>query len=213
MNYLFLSCSFAALMPTASLAANFQAQPNDDTIVVSGERLEDRTLQTLNTPALGVGVSQAQIESVNAFNVEDTFKYAPNLSVRKRYIGDNNATLAFRGSHSFQTPRALVTVDGFTISNFLGASFNTAPKWGVTAPGDVERVEIIYGPTSARYSGNSLGGTLLLQTREITENAARFTGQVFQQDYDYYGSDLSLQGWSADAGLDFVLGDQATLSV
>ncbi|MEM9899547.1 MAG: TonB-dependent receptor, partial [Pseudomonadota bacterium] len=203
-------------MATASAndsADAYNSSTDADTIYVTAQKLEERSLQYLNTPAFGVGIGKKQIAAVNAFNVEDTFKYAPNLNVRKRFIGDNNATLAFRGSHSFQTPRALVSIDGFTISNFLGASFDTAPKWGVIAPGDVDRVEIIYGPTSARYSGHSLGGTLRLGTRDITENEARLRTQVFRSQYDYYATDLNLDGYSVDAGLDFVIGDRATLGV
>src|SRR3546814_14743795 len=103
---------------------------------------------------------RSQIAAINAINAEDVVRYAPALIVRKRYIGDANATLSFRNMHTTQTPRALVTVDGFTISNFLGADFFTAPKWAVLAPDDIARAEIIYGPTSARYSrseGRRLG--------------------------------------------------------
>src|SRR3546814_15460980 len=91
-------------------------------------------LQDLKTPALGVGIGGEQIAAINAINAEDVVRYAPALIVRKRYIGDANATLSFRNMHTTQTPRALVTVDGFTISNFLGADFFTAPKWAVLAP-------------------------------------------------------------------------------
>src|SRR3546814_6421527 len=127
-------------------------------------RSEDRELQDLKTPALGVGIGGEQIAAINAINAEDVVRYAPALIVRKRYIGDANATLSFRNMHTTQTPRALVTVDGFTISNFLGADFFTAPKWAVLAPYDIARAEIIYGPNSARYSGHSMGGTMLIRT-------------------------------------------------
>ncbi|MEO1656456.1 MAG: TonB-dependent receptor [Pseudomonadota bacterium] len=202
----------SSLIALASGAAAQTDNP-DDTIIVTAQKLEERSLQTLKAPTFGVGIGEEQIAAVNAFNVEDSFKYAPNLIVRKRYIGDNNATLSFRGNHTTQTPRALVSVDGFTISNFLGASFDTAPKWGVLAPGDIDRVEIVYGPTSARYSGHSLGGTLLLSTREITENQARLTAQTFRGTYDYYDTDLKLDGYAIDGGLDFVIGERATLGV
>lgn len=195
-----------------ALAADEELAPID-TLLVTGHALEDRDLETLKTPALGIGIGQEQIEAVNAYNAEDTFKYAPNLIVRKRYVGDNNATLSFRGTYTTQTPRALVMVDGFTISNFLGADFDTAPKWALVAPDDVDRVEIIYGPTSARYSGNSMGGTLLLATRDITRSRGRLSFQAFQQDYDYYATDETLQGWSADAGFDFRINDRAAFSI
>src|SRR3546814_18229266 len=85
-------------------------------------------LQDLKTPALGVGIGGEQIAAINAINAEDVVRYAPALIVRKRYIGDANATLSFRNMHTTQTPRALVTVDGFTISNFLGAAFRSEER-------------------------------------------------------------------------------------
>lgn len=212
-TFLCTSCSLIAV--AAALPAHAETTYDDsiETINVTERSLEDRSLQQLQTPGLGIGIGQAQIDAVNALNVEDSVKYAPNLIVRKRYIGDNNATLSMRGSHTTQTPRQLVSVDGFTISNFLGASFDTAPKWAVIAPGDVEHVEIIYGPMSARYSGNSMGGALLMKTRDITEAGARVTAQAFTQNYDYYDTDQNLEGWSIDMGLDFVPSDRATLGI
>lgn len=202
-----LSLATPALADEAAEAA---AAPSDIVVTAS---LEDREVQTLKTPALGVGIGAEQIAAINAVNAEDVVRYAPGLIVRKRYIGDANATLSFRNMHTTQTPRALVTVDGFTISNFLGADFNTAPKWAVLAPGDIGRVEIVYGPTSARYSGNSLGGTMLIQTRDITETAAHLSAQAFGQNYKYYKTDETLLGWSVDGGLDFALGDRGGIAI
>src|SRR3546814_3309313 len=81
--------------------------------------------------------------------------------------------------HTTQTPRALVTVDGFTISNFLGADFFTAPKWAVLAPDDIARAEIIYGPTSARYSGHSMGGTRSEEHTSELQSLMRISYAVF----------------------------------
>src|SRR3546814_4880002 len=181
--------------------------------IIVTDQLEDRELQDLKNPALGVGIGGEQIAAINAINAEDVVRYAPALIVRKRYIGDANATLSFRNMHTTQTPRALVTVDGFTISNFLGADFFTAPKWAVLAPDDIARAEIIYGPTSARYSGHSMGGTMLIKTRDITETGARLNAQVFGQNYKYYKTDEDLFGWSVDAGFDFALGDRGGVAI
>lgn len=182
------------------------------TITVVGEQIA--TPQSdLQTPALSVHIDERQIQGVNALNVEDSFKYAPSLIVRKRFSGDNNATLSFRGSHTTQTPRALVSIDGFNISNFLDADFVTAPKWALLAPGDVASVDIIYGPMSARYSGHTLGGGLMLKTREITTNRSFASAQRFQSHYDYYGTDETLDGWSIDAGVDRRLGERGGVSL
>lgn len=178
-----------------------------------GERRRRNGLEKLDTPALGVSVEADQIGAVNAVNAEDTIRYAPNLIVRKRYIGDANATLSFRNTHTTQTPRALVTVDGFLISDFLGADFDTAPKWAVLGPDDIERAEIIYGPTSARYSGNSLGGVLRLETRDITARAVHVNVQTFVQQFDYYATDERLFGYAVDGQVDLPLGDAGGIAL
>lgn len=202
---------------TAALAAALTAHAvstagyEEAAITITAAR-SDRDLKNLNTPALGVGIGSDQIGAINAANVEDTLRYAPNLIVRKRYIGDPNATLSFRNMHTSQTPRALVTVDGFLISDFLGASFDTAPKWAVLAPDDVARAEIIYGPTSARYSGNSLGGTLRLDTRGIREESVRLNAQGIFQNYKYYATNEDLFGYALDGQVDLVLGNRGGIS-
>lgn len=219
MSRFLYSASTMAAISLASAPAMASAPDDDrnvsaassDIIVIA--QLDDRALQKLKTPALGVGIGGEQIAAVNAINAEDVVRYAPALIVRKRYIGDANATLSFRNMHTTQTPRALVSVDGFAMSNFLGADFFTAPKWAVLAPHDIAGVEIIYGPTSARYSGHSMGGTMLIKTRNITETAAHVNAQVFGQDYKYYKTDENLFGWSVDTGFDFALGDRGGIAV
>src|SRR3546814_289160 len=216
-RFLFSTSAIAAALLTSNPAVAEATEGEVDRdrppdIIVTAQ-LEDRELQDLKTPALGVGIGGEQIAAINAINAEDVVRYAPALIVRKRYIGDANATLSFRNMHTTQTPRALVTVDGFTISNFLGADFFTAPKWAVLAPDDIARAEIIYGPTSARYSGHSMGGTMLIKTRDITETGARLNAQVFGQNYKYYKTDEDLFGWSVDAGFDFALGDRGGVAI
>lgn len=208
-----LAAALAAVTLSSSAIAGAEDRVSESRDIVVTGTLESRELQRLETPALGVGIDEEQIGAINATNTEDVIRYAPNLIVRKRYIGDANATLSFRNMHTQQTPRALVTVDGFLISDFLGADFVTAPKWAVLAPDDIARAEIIYGPTSAHYSGNSLGGTLELQTRDITENAIRVNAQTIFQNYRYYDTDEDLFGFSIDAQADLVLNERGGISL
>lgn len=196
---------------TATAASADEASDAPGIVVVG--TIESRELQDLKSPALGVGIDAEQIAAINAINAEDVIRYAPNLIVRKRYVGDANATLSFRNMHTTQTPRALVMVDGFLISDFLGADFDTAPKWAVLAPDDIARAEIIYGPTSAHYSGNSLGGTLEIVTRDVTENAIRLNAQTLFQNYKYYATDENLWGYAIDGQADLTIGDRGGISL
>ena len=53
-------------------------------------------------PAPAYSVDTEDLHHVVVVNVEDALKYAPNLHVRKRYIGDNNAIVSVRGTSSRQ---------------------------------------------------------------------------------------------------------------
>jgi iron complex outermembrane receptor protein len=149
---------------------------------------------------LAVSLGGEQFAAINAFNTEDLMKYAPNFFVRKRYSGDSNGVPGFRGTHSTQSARTLVMVDGFVVSNFLGNSFGFAPKWGVVGPGEVRQFDIVYGPYSARYPGNSVGGIINITTHDPKETEAFAAVQGFIQPYREFGTDDDYKGFSGEAG-------------
>lgn len=191
--------AFATALVISLPAAPALAQDDgQDTILVVGQR--DAPI-SIEPRGLSVSLGEAQFEGVNAFNVEDLMKYAPDFFVRKRFAGDSNGVPGFRGTHSTQSARTLVMVDGFVVSNFLGNSFAYAPKWGVVGPGEVVQFDIVYGPYSARYPGNSMGGIVNITTRSPERTEAFATAQGMAEPFRQYGSDTTYLGWSGEAGL------------
>jgi iron complex outermembrane receptor protein len=192
----------ALLVLPLAVPAHAEEAAIDDpgTILVVGQH--DAPI-SIEPRGLSVSLGEAQFQGINAFNVEDLMKYAPNFFVRKRFTGDSNGVPGFRGTHSTQSARALVMVDGFLVSNFLGNSFNFAPKWGVVGPGEVRQFDIAYGPYSSRYAGNSMGGIVNITTRDPVETAAFATVQGFVQPYRQYGTEADYAGYSAEAGIGF----------
>jgi iron complex outermembrane recepter protein len=176
-----------------------------ETIIVIGNA--DRPI-SVAPRGLSVSLGQADFAAVNALNVEDLMKYAPNFFVRKRYVGDANGVPGFRGTHSSQSARTLVMVDGFVVSNFLGNSFGFPPKWGVVGPGEVRQFDIVYGPYSSRYGGNSMGGIVSMTTRAPEGDEAFATAQVFSQAYEQYGSKDTYNGYTFEGGVGFKPKDQ-----
>ena len=187
-------------LPLLCIAAPALAQEaeNDSSILVIGQK---GAPITIDPRGLSVSLGDEQFAGVNAQNVEDLMKYAPDFFVRKRYAGDSNGVPGFRGTHSTQSARTLVMVDGFVVSNFLGNSFGFAPKWGVVGPGEVEQFDIVYGPYSARYSGNSMGGIVNITTRSPEKTEAFATVQGLAEPYGQYGTRATYWGWSGEAGL------------
>ncbi len=101
-------------------------------------------------------------EQQNIFNPEDALRNLPNTTIRKRYAGDRNALIGGRSFSTSQAPRGLVFMDGYLISNFLGRF--DAPRWNMVAPEEMARIDLLYGPFSAIYPGNSIGTTVAITT-------------------------------------------------
>lgn len=135
-----------------------------DKVVVRG--LQATSLPT-HIPTTVEGISGEEVrERINATDAEDVLKYFPSLLVRKRYIGDyDHAVLATRASGTGNSARSLVYADGILLSNLLGNGASFTPRWGLVSPAEIERVDVLYGPFSAAYSGNSVGAVVDYVTR------------------------------------------------
>lgn len=125
-----------------------------------------------------------QLRAQNLFNPEDAIRNLPSTTSRKRYIGNRNALVGGRSFGTLQPSRALVYLDGYLLSNFLGRF--DAPRWNMVTPEALERVDVLYGPFSAVHAGNSIGTTIVMTERTPTkmEWGLRATsGSQFFSDY------------------------------
>ena len=133
------------------------------------------------------------VETINATDSEDALKYFPSLLVRKRYIGDyDHAVLATRASGTGNSARSLVYADGILISNLLGNGATFTPRWGLVTPEEIERVDVLYGPFSAAYPGNSVGAVVDYVTRMPDELEMHVKLSSFGQDFAIYDSQRPL---------------------
>lgn len=155
------------------------------------------------------GITGAQIEqTVNATDAEDALKYLPSLNVRKRYIGDyNHAVLASRATGTDRSARSLVYADGIALANLLGNGAGYTPRWGLVTPEEIERVDVLYGPYSAAYAGNSVGAVVDFQTRMPTQFEAHAKIGFASSDFSQYGSNGNFSGNQASASVGNKNGD------
>ncbi|HEX5682605.1 MAG TPA: TonB-dependent receptor [Ideonella sp.] len=162
-----------------------------------------------NLPGSTASKTADQLREQNLFNPEDALQYAPNTTIRKRYLGDRNALIAGRSFGTLQPSRALVYLDGYLISNFLGRF--DAPRWNMISPEAIERVDVLYGPYSALLPGNSIGTTVAVTQRapkgfELSGRASGYSQHFEQYGHadDFAGHQLSLRlGHRFDSGLWF----------
>jgi len=172
-----------------------------DSVVVTGAR----SPLDPNLPTTTAGKTIEQVREQNFVNVEDALKYMPDMTIRKRYAGDRNSLIGGRSFSELQAPRALVYADGYLLSQFLG-QFN-APRWNVVAPEELARIDVLYGPFSALYPGNSIGTTVVMTTRKPQkfEGSARI--QMFSQHLDDSGLSGTYNGHQESVWLGNKVGD------
>ena len=154
-----------------------------------------------NLPASVETLTRDRFSNWNVVNTEDVLKYMPNLAVRKRFIGDLNSIIAVRGTSNTQSARGLVYADGLLLSNLLGNSFSFPPRWSMVFPDEVQQVDVIYGPYSALYPGNSLGATVLITTRMPKKLEAEADVKAFTQHFSLYGVNQNFNGSEASASV------------
>jgi iron complex outermembrane receptor protein len=144
-------------------------------------------LQTL--PRIS-SVSLPQVkESVNILDTEDAVKYLPSVFLRKRNNGDTQATMATRVWGVSSSARSLIFADGVPLSALL-ANNNTigGPRWGLVGPSEIARIDMMYGPFSAAYAGNSMGAVMEITTRLPEHREGSISQTYASQSFDLYGT-------------------------
>jgi iron complex outermembrane recepter protein len=170
------------------------------TVVVTGNRPTSLPTQIPTTIETITGEEIAR--GINATDAEDALKYLPSLLVRKRYSGDyNHAVLSTRASGTGNSARSAVYADGILLSNYLGNGATFAPRWGMVTPEEIERVDVLYGPFSAAYGGNSVGAVVDYVTRMPTRFEAHARFSATHQPFRLYGTDAAYDGRQGSVAL------------
>ena len=207
----FLAVYGATTLAQTSTPNTTSAETTDDNapikklgvVVVNGNQPTSLPTQI---PTAMEGITRKQIEqTINATDSEDVLKYFPSLLVRKRYQGDyNHAILSTRASGTGNSARSLVFADGIQLSNLLGngvGGLSFPPRWGLVTPEEIERVDVMYGPFSAAYSGNSVGAVVDYQTRMPTKLETHVAINYTYQPFKLYSTDSNYKASQISASL------------
>lgn len=158
----------------------------------AADSLRVRPMQRTLLPVTAEVTARRAQETVNLLDAQDVVKYLPSVFLRKRNYGDNQATLQTRTWGVSSSARSLVFVDGVPITALV-ANNNTAgaPRWGLVSPNQIQRVDIMQGPFSAAYAGNSLGAVVEVTTRMPNRLEAGLSQTGASQSFSLYGTDRS----------------------
>src|SRR5262245_21053218 len=205
----------AAIAPRSAAADDDESKQDPDKAQRTPNGAPSRQLGTMTVigrresslptqiPTTVEGIDREQLDvKINAVDAEDALKYFPSLLVRKRYIGDyDHAVLASRASGTGNSARSLVYADGILLSNLLGNGATFTPRWGLVTPEEIERVDVLYGPFSAAYPGNSVGAVVDYVTRMPTALEMHASVSTFTEDFSIYSTQGTFDGWQTSASL------------
>lgn len=184
-----ISAYLLTLMASGFVFAQ-QNEPMEEIIVWGQGRPVDESHRS----ASSILLTEEDLISINALTTEDLVKYESSLIIRQRYIGDPNGTMGMRSANMFQTARSSVYADGVPLHYFLQTAFNGSPRWALVSGKEIGAIEVIYGPFSAEYGGNAMGGVVNMETKIPNQQEIHFEGSMFFQDFNEVGFDDNQSG-------------------
>lgn len=142
-----------------------------------------RAEKSLNSPLSTTVISKEEIENSGATSIPEALRMAPGIIVREKTNG--NYDVQIRGNDNLppngmmvysENTISLVMIDGRPVYNYsFGGTFWEALPIELS---DVERIEVIRGPSSALYGPNAVSGAINIITRTVDSNKTHVNGQV-----------------------------------
>lgn len=120
-------------------------------------------------------------------SIDDLLRYVPGIEVQARGPMGAQSDIVLRGG-TFQ--QVLVVVDGIRINDPLTGHFNS---YIPIAPGEIERIEILKGASSAIYGSDAVGGVIHIITKTFatqTKEKKEVTGQITGGEYGLRNANL-----------------------
>jgi iron complex outermembrane receptor protein len=159
---------------------------------VTADRDTRSTLTKLTLPVTASVTAERVAETINLMDTQDAVKYLPSIFVRKRNNGDTQSVMGTRVWGVSSSARSLIFADGVPLTALI-ANNNTigGPRWGLVAPETIERVDMMYGPFSAAYAGNSIGAVMEITTRSPEKLEGSITQTQTIMPFDLYATKQS----------------------
>lgn len=156
---------------------------------ITADRDNKPAITKLTLPVTASITAERARETVNLIDTEDAVKYLPSVFLRKRNNGDTQAVMGTRVWGVSSSARSLIFADGVPLSALIANNNNIGgPRWGLVAPEEIERIDMMYGPFSAAYPGNSMGAVMEITTRMPTKFEGSITQTQALQQFDLYAT-------------------------
>ncbi len=187
---------------------NAQAQESLDTTVVSSNRLQDKYKETGKTVVV---LTSKDIEQYAVNSVEDLLQDVAGVNLNSRGGFGVQSDIGLRGSTFSQV---LVLIDNQRLNDGLTGHFNNNIPIALS---EIDRIEIINGPSGVSYGSDAVGGVIHIKTKTYTavpKYQFNFGGKLaFGQD-KFFNSDmgvfLNAKKWGFSGGVKSLRSDGET---
>ncbi|MDQ6633926.1 MAG: TonB-dependent receptor plug domain-containing protein, partial [Gemmatimonadota bacterium] len=179
----FAPITLTALLPTLSLAQGVARDTaRSAPVVVTATR---SALTAERTPASVSVITGEQLRQQGITSVADALRQVPGLSLAQTGSYGASTSLFIRGGESKYTK---VLVDGIPV-NEAGGAFD----FSSLTTDNIDRIEIVRGPTSVLYGSDAMAGVVQLFTKAGT---ARTTTQLSARGgrFGTYDADAAVRG-------------------
>lgn len=142
-----------------------------DAVVVTATRTEN---DVKNVPASTQIITSSDIKKSGATNVRDAITDFANITMTKKVRGGGHEIIV-RG---MSTDKSLIKVNGHRVANEAdGSGLGNANALDRINVDNIEKIEIVKGPSSALYGSEAMGGVINIITKSSKEAEVR-TGLV-----------------------------------
>ena len=142
-----------------------------DAVVVTATRTEN---DVKNVPASTQIITSSDIKKSGATNLRDAITDFANITMTKKVRGGGHEIIV-RG---MSTDKSLIMVNGHRVANEAdGSGLGNANALDRINVDNIEKIEIVKGPSSALYGSEAMGGVINIITKSSKEAEVR-TGLV-----------------------------------
>ena len=162
-----------SMLPGGELAFAEETLPlyTLDAVVVTATRTEN---DVKNVPASTQIITSSDIKKSGATNVRDAITDFANITMTKKVRGGGHEIIV-RG---MSTDKSLIMVNGHRVANEAdGSGLGNANALDRINVDNIEKIEIVKGPSSALYGSEAMGGVINIITKGSKEAEVR-TGLV-----------------------------------
>jgi outer membrane receptor for ferrienterochelin and colicins len=198
-SFLYLSIGLYAQEPNPDLLRVYKNLTLEELMEVEVTSVSKSSEKLFDAPQNILVIQSKTLIERGYTDLEQVFHDLPGFDISRGY-GTEYSQIYQRGYRSKNTDRTLVLVDGVEVNDLWSNSAWISRQHALS---NIERIEVIYGPSSTMYGANAFAGVVSIITKNNDKilNGKSFgvSGEVGGGSWNTYFADITTAGKYKDA--------------